>query len=107
MISAALRERTSDAWVEQFQGARVPIAKVRRISEVCADPQMETRTIVTDAPVPGAGDGETMPVIGAAFTTNTDGPAVRGASPSVGEHNDDVLRMLGYSAAEIEKLDLA
>ncbi|MEM8972744.1 MAG: CoA transferase [Pseudomonadota bacterium] len=104
-LRAAFKSRSSDAWVDELQAARVPIAKVRSVSEVCADPQMETRGVIANVPKPGAPE-RSMQAVGASFVTNIDGPQVRAAAPSIGEHNNDVLSELGYSAAEIADLQL-
>ena len=105
-IAQVMKSRSSDDWIKLLEPARVPIAKVRTISEVCADPQMETRNILSTAPAPDDA-ANNLQVVGAAFTTNADGPAVPGAAPDIGQHNHEVLQMLGYSDSEIAALDLA
>ena len=104
-VATAVKLKTSDQWIAALAEAKVPVSKVRNVAEVCADPQTATRNIIADAPV-AAGHGVTAKVIGAAFTTNVDGPAVKNAPPKLGEQGQDVLRELGYSDAEIAKLDL-
>ncbi len=104
-LRSAFKTRNSDAWVDELQAARVPIAKVRGVSEVCADPQMETRGILADIPKPGS-DSSTIKAIGAAFITNADGPGVRSAAPEIGQHSIEVLKEIGYSEAEIAELKL-
>ena len=104
-LRAAFKTRSSEEWSDELQAARVPISKVRRVSEVCADPQMETRGILADVPKPGSKEAS-MKAVGAAFVTNVDGPAVRAAAPDIGEHSQTVLKELGYSDAEISDLKL-
>jgi crotonobetainyl-CoA:carnitine CoA-transferase CaiB-like acyl-CoA transferase len=105
LIAAAFKQRTSDEWVSHLEGYRLPVAKVRNVGEVCADPQLATRGILATVPAP-AGGAEPMRLPAAAFTANADGPGVPGAPPNLGEHTEDVLRSLGYTDEEIQKLRL-
>jgi crotonobetainyl-CoA:carnitine CoA-transferase CaiB-like acyl-CoA transferase len=45
--------------------------------------------------------------VNAGFVFAHDGPGVEGRAPRLGEHTDEVLAALGYSAAEIERLRCA
>ena len=104
-LRAAFKLRTSYQWVDQLQAAHVPIARVRTVSEVCADPQMETRGIIADVPKPGW-DTSSIKAVGAAFIADNDVPAVRASAPSIGAQDHEGLGELGYSEAEIAELQL-
>ncbi|MBT6093966.1 MAG: CoA transferase [Rhodospirillaceae bacterium] len=105
IIRETLKQQPSDHWVEVLEAATVPVSKVRSLAEVVQDPQLDTRNIITDVPAPGGAEG-TIKLVGSAFVANEDGPSVSGPPPVLGEHNDEVLRMLGYTDQDIAALQL-
>ena len=84
-----------------LNAAGVPCGPVYAMDEVFADPQVRhlKMTQAVDHPARGPVDLVRNPVrmTGASGT-------VRAPAPDPGDHTDDVLTDLGYSAAEIEKL---
>jgi formyl-CoA transferase len=88
-------------WYEVFNGVHVPFGAVREPREVVNDPQLRTNDII----VPLEGAGEKL------SSTISSPIQVRGVSkvparraPGIGEHNDEVLRELGFADDEIEGL---
>lgn len=104
-VSETLKTKTSDEWVRALEGYNIPIAKVRNVAEVCADPQLDGRGIIKEIPSPIEAGG-TVKVPAAAFIANTDGPGVPGAPPNLGANTEAVLSSLGYTSAEVKKLRL-
>lgn len=96
-LRAALAERTALEWEEIF-GERVPCAAVRPIEAMFDHPQVLAEDLVTtlDHAVVGRYRTMTKPIKFA----DTPGPAPT-ASPTFGQHSDEVLASFGYSAAEI------
>jgi formyl-CoA transferase len=96
-LRAALAERTALEWEEIF-GERVPCAAVRSIEDLFDHPQVLGEGMVTtlDHPVVGRYRTMTKPIKFA----DTPGPTPR-ASPTFGQHSDEVLAGYGYSDEEI------
>ena len=88
-------------WHEVFNDVHVTFGAVRGPQEVINDPQLRLNDIVV--PLEGAGDKLTSTISSPIQVHGvTKAPATR--APGVGEHNEDVLRQLGFSATEIEGL---
>jgi formyl-CoA transferase len=99
-LRAALAARSALEWEEIF-GERVPCAAVRPIEDMFDHPQVLAEELVTtlDHPVIGSYRTMTKPI----QLSDTPGPAPT-ASPTFGQHSDEVLAGYGYSAAEIATL---
>ena len=102
----ALREifltRTADEWEKDLQAHHIPAARVRSVGEAINDPQMATRGVHhRHDDIPGVDGPVTVPV--AAFKFAKDGPRVDTPPARIGEHNETVLREIGYSAEEISR----
>jgi crotonobetainyl-CoA:carnitine CoA-transferase CaiB-like acyl-CoA transferase len=96
-VRAALLGRAAPEWEEVF-GERVPCAAVRPIEDMFDHPQVSAEELVTtlDHPVVGPYRTMTKPI----KFSETPGPAPT-ASPTLGQHSDEILAAHGYSTAEI------
>ncbi len=96
-VRAALAARTALEW-EAIFGEQVPCAAVRPIEDMFDHPQVLAEELVTtlDHPVAWRYRTMTKPV----KFSDTPWPAPT-ASPTFGQHNDEILAAHGYSAAEI------
>ncbi|NDY91221.1 CaiB/BaiF CoA transferase family protein [Ideonella livida] len=82
----------------------VPAAKVQRIDEVLADPQIQARGMVLEQQHPRYG---TLRLPNLPFRFSDCDTTVRQVAPDLGEHNAQVARGLGYDDAEIAALQAA
>jgi crotonobetainyl-CoA:carnitine CoA-transferase CaiB-like acyl-CoA transferase len=80
----------------------VPCAKVQRIDEVLADPQIIARGMVVEQVHPTLGTIR-MPNLPFRFSGCDTSPT--GVAPSLGQHNREVAALAGYSATEIDALE--
>ena len=79
----------------------MPCGPIYRMNEVFADPQVQHLNITRHVQHKVLGDVE---VVGQAIELSRTPWSVRTASPEPGEHTDEVLRELGYGAADIARL---
>src|ERR1700693_4457903 len=88
-------------WYEVFNGVHVTFGAVRGPQEVVKDPQLQGNDII--ASLDGAG-GKLTSTISSPLQVHcvTKVPAKR--APKIGEHNEEVLGQLGFSATEIDGL---
>jgi len=104
IIAAALQARTTGEWFELLVTAGLPCGPVYNIKQAFADPQVEALRI--RRPVTHPRLGELDLVAQPCEITGYD-REIRTATPDLGEHTNEILGSLGYSAEEIEKLKAA
>ena len=88
-------------WYEVFNGVHVTFGVVREPQEVINDPQLRANDIVV--PLEGAG-GKLTSTISSPLQVHGVAKAPAKRAPQLGEHNEEVLRDLGFSATEIDGL---
>src|SRR5437588_13084117 len=88
-------------WYEVFNGVHVTFGAVREPKEVVNDPQLRANDIVV--PLEGAG-GKLTSTISSPIQVHGVTKVSAKRAPEIGEHNDEVLREVGFNAAEIDGL---
>jgi CoA:oxalate CoA-transferase len=101
LVEPAVRGRDSKELEQALMVAGVPCARVNNFKEVFDDPQIVARKVMQDVEHPRLGKMRTTrnPVL-----LDHDGPAIHRHSPMLGEHSEEVLAELGYSAGAIREL---
>jgi crotonobetainyl-CoA:carnitine CoA-transferase CaiB-like acyl-CoA transferase len=89
------------ACLAALDSVEVPCAKVQRIDEVLADPQIQARGMVVEQKHPVLGTIR-MPNLPFRFSDCDTSP--RGTAPLLGQHNRKIAAGLGYSIEEIETM---
>lgn len=84
-----------------LDGIDVPAAKVQRIDEVVADPQIQARGMVVEQQHPRFG---TLRFPNLPFRFSDCDTTIRQVAPDLGQHNAEVAASLGFSVAEIERM---
>lgn len=88
-------------WYEVFNGVHVTFGAVRRPQEVINDPQLRLNDIVV--PLDGAG-GKLTSTISSPIQVHGVTKVAAKRAPEIGEHNDEVLKELGFDAPDINGL---
>src|ERR1700726_73489 len=86
-------------WYDAFNGVHVTFGVVRGPEEVINDPQLRANEIVV--PLEGAG-GKLTSTISSPIQVHGVSKVAAKRAPALGEHNQEVLEQLGFTAAEID-----
>src|SRR5260370_10905006 len=100
-VEARLAIETTEYWIDKLNAAGVPCGRVMGLSEVFADPQVIDQQMVLAQEHPGHG---TVRMLGFPIKFSEAPCALRHPAPEVGADTDAVVRQLGYSAADIDRL---
>jgi crotonobetainyl-CoA:carnitine CoA-transferase CaiB-like acyl-CoA transferase len=88
-------------WYEVFNGVHVTFGAVRGPQEVIDDPQLRLNDIVV--PLEGAG-GKLTSTISSPIQVHGVAKVPAKRAPDIGEHNEELLKQLGFSVTEIDGL---
>ncbi|MDM0015212.1 CaiB/BaiF CoA-transferase family protein [Variovorax sp. J22P168] len=103
VLEEAMATRSTHEWWTLFNQAGVPAGPVYSVPQALEHPQVAERGMVgtfRDAP----GVGRDIRLLRTGFKVNGEAPRVDSPPPTLGQHSDEILASLGYSALEIEAL---
>ncbi|HEX7250302.1 MAG TPA: CaiB/BaiF CoA-transferase family protein [Burkholderiales bacterium] len=101
MLNECFAKDGSASWVAQLNEAGVPCGPIYRMDEVFADPQVKHIGAAAEVSHPRLGK---FKVLAQAVKLSRTPAAIVSTTPEIGEHTQEILEELGYSAAEISKL---
>lgn len=99
IVGGKLAANTTDYWVETLNKAGVPCGPVNSVAEVFKDPQILEQQMVLDVDQPGYG---VVRMLGFPIKFSGSPCQIRRPAPRLGEHSDEILAELGFTASERE-----
>lgn len=90
-----------DEWVTKLRGGDIVSAPINTMLEAAADPDVVANGYVAEMDYPKY--GKRLKVHGTPWRFS-ETPAKIGIAPALGEHNEEVLRSIGYGTADIVRL---
>jgi crotonobetainyl-CoA:carnitine CoA-transferase CaiB-like acyl-CoA transferase len=94
------KSRTQAEWIEAMQDADACCEPVLSLDEAFSHPQARARMMVQKGAGPEAG----IKQLGFAYKLSETPARLNTAAPALGEHTDEILREMGLSRAERERL---
>jgi len=101
VLGELTRRHSSEALISLLNEAGVPCGPIYKMNQVFDDPQVRHLGMAAPVPVPGGGE---LKLVGPAIKLSRTPARMKRAMGPAGEHNGEILRDLGYTQAEIERL---
>jgi len=95
ILAEVLVAQDRDHWVERCARAGVPCGPINSVPEAFADPQVKQRGMLIDIAHPVAGS---VPQVASPMRFQNAPLSYDRAPPLIGQHTDEILRELGWSA---------
>jgi crotonobetainyl-CoA:carnitine CoA-transferase CaiB-like acyl-CoA transferase len=100
-ISEITKTKPSNHWIELFEANGIPCGPIYSIDQVFADPQIKHLGMATKMGSPHVGEKE---VVASAINISGFSKAIRRHTPDAGEHQDEILKSVGYTDAELDDM---
>jgi crotonobetainyl-CoA:carnitine CoA-transferase CaiB-like acyl-CoA transferase len=107
LLEPVIARRTTADWMELLGSRDLWCAPLQDFADLEHDPQVQHAGLIQTVPHPGgegAIPGEDVRVVGVPMRFSATPGTIRTGPPAVGQHTDEVLRSLGYTAEAIRAL---
>ena len=104
MIKDIYLTKTRDEWIKMLRDNEIPVAPVQAVAEFMEEPQVIANDLVKTLKQPGVGMVKEM---GIPIELMLTPGKIKGPAPLPGQHTKEILRTLGYRAAQIKELKKA
>ncbi len=102
ILNEAMKTRTTQEWLAEFEGVGIPCGPFNTIDRVASDPQVAAREMIVEVEHPSAGR---FKVVNTPIKLSRTPCKAERASPDLGEHTEEVLKeLLGMAGEEIDRL---
>jgi len=102
VLEDVFRTKTRDEWFDILTQCDVPVAKVHDLDEAAECPQFIQRNMIVEIENPVSKKREKQ--VGIPIKLSDTPGALRTSPPVTGQHTDEILRNMGISVSEINKL---
>ncbi|KAJ5703091.1 hypothetical protein N7488_010639, partial [Penicillium malachiteum] len=103
ILGDILTSKPTAEWMGRLEGSGMPYGPINSIDAVFSHPQTAARDMVQTLPFDALSCGE-LKVLGSPVKFSETWPRIASAPPKLGEHTKAVLRDMGLSDIEIQKL---
>ncbi len=100
-IAEITRTKPSNHWIELFEANGIPCGPIYTVDQVFADPQVKHLKMATKMVSPYVGETE---VVASAINISGYDKSIRMYTPDPSEHQDEIMKSVGYTDAEIAEL---
>ncbi len=100
-LNESMCKKPSTYWLEKLEAGHVPAGPINSISHVLSDPQVLARNMLVELMHPVAGK---VKIPGSPVKLSATPAEVRSPAPVLGQHNEEILHMLGYTLDQIEDM---
>ncbi|MBU1108207.1 MAG: CoA transferase [Candidatus Riflebacteria bacterium] len=100
ILNETMCRQSSTYWLELLEAGHVPAGPINSISQVLSDPQVLARNMLVELAHPVAG---MIKVPGSPLKLSETPAEVKMPAPVLGQHNDEILQMLGYTNEQISE----
>jgi crotonobetainyl-CoA:carnitine CoA-transferase CaiB-like acyl-CoA transferase len=100
-ITEALAAKGCAEWTDLLNAAGVPAGPVNTVPAALEQPQVAAREMVVEIEHPVAG---TIKMLGSPLKLSAQPASIRRPPPVLGEHTDEILAEVGYTAVQVTEL---
>jgi len=100
LLNELFVHRDADEWLEKLRAARIPCGAVNTLPEILSDPHFLERGGLVDMDHPKVGP---ITMLSNPIHFSETPPVYERHPPLMGEHNEEILRELGYSDKDIRE----
>ena len=105
LLKPAFASNTTEYWLKALAEVGVPTAPIRDLAASVADPQNDHRLSIAEFAHPAT--GAPTRTVSSGHVASPAPPQVQRPPPNLGEHNQEILLEIGYTEADIERLQEA
>jgi crotonobetainyl-CoA:carnitine CoA-transferase CaiB-like acyl-CoA transferase len=103
-MAPALRQRSTEEWLQRFEAAGVPAGPINDLNEMFAHPQTAARDMIVEVEHARLG---TMKTIGFPVKLSNSPASIGRGAPLLGQHTREVLLQHGYTEDGVAELNSA